>query len=209
MHSSRSRERFLMPPSRRSNKKVFLSHSSRNRSFIVRLTPVLKRHKIPYWYSARHIVGATQWHDEIGQALSGCNWFLLVLTPDAVRSQWVKRELLFALNAARYNKRIIPLLLKPCKYSRLSWALPAFQLVDFTAGFDHGCCQLLLNTTTIPLRRKPQVRKRKRLISPIVVALPNCFSVLRALRASVVNRFSPATIEVQPSFIHEVPVLRL
>ena len=131
-----------MPPSERT-RKVFLSHSSRNRSFVVRLTRVLERHKVPYWYSERHIAGAKQWHDEIGRALDECNWFLVVLTPHAVRSQWVKRELLFALNAARYNKRIVPLLLRPCKYSRLSWTLPAFQFVDFTPGFDHGCRQLL------------------------------------------------------------------
>ena len=66
-----------------------------------------------------------------------------VLTPDAVRSKWVKRELLFALNQDRYNERIIPLLRKPCEYSRLSWTLPDFQLVDFSGSFDLGCRQLM------------------------------------------------------------------
>jgi hypothetical protein len=56
---------------------------------------------------------------------------------------WVKRELLFALNESRYNERIIPLLRKPCEYSRLSWTLPEFQLVDFTGDFELGCWQLL------------------------------------------------------------------
>jgi hypothetical protein len=55
----------------------------------------------------------------------------------------VKRELLFALNEARYNERIIPLLRKPCEYSRLSWTLPEFQFVDFSVSFDVGCRQLL------------------------------------------------------------------
>jgi len=34
-----------------------------------------------------HIVAAKQWHDEIGNALSRCDWFIVVLTPDSVRSQ--------------------------------------------------------------------------------------------------------------------------
>jgi hypothetical protein len=55
----------------------------------------------------------------------------------------VKRELLFALNQARYNERIIPLLRRPCEYSRLSWTLPEFQFVDFTGSFDVGFRQLL------------------------------------------------------------------
>jgi TIR domain len=95
------------------------------------------------WYSATHIGAAKQWHDEIGRALAQCDWFLVVLTPDAVRAEWVKRELVFALNEGRYRKRIVPLLHKPCKYSRLSWTLPGFEIVDFTANFESGCRQLL------------------------------------------------------------------
>jgi len=123
-------------------RKLFLSHSSRDRAFILRLVKVLESNGIPYWYSATHIKGAKQWHDEIGKALRQCNWFLVVLTPDSVRSQWVKRELLFALDEARYRGRIIPLLYKSCKYSRLSWTLPSFEIVDFRNTFDSGCVQL-------------------------------------------------------------------
>lgn len=132
-----------MPASRPQTRRVFLSHSSKDRGVVVRLAKILKRHKIEYWYSATHIVAAKQWHDEIGRALARCNWFLVVLTPDAVRSQWVKRELLFALNQGRYNQKIIPLLRKRCKYSSLSWTLPEFQMVDFTGSFETGCRELL------------------------------------------------------------------
>lgn len=126
-----------------SYKEAFFSHSSKDRDFVVRLARAFKHHRIRYWYSATHISGAKQWHDEIGRALNRCDWFLIVLTPSAVRSQWVKRELLFALNQARYNERIIPLLRRPCEYSRLSWTLPEFQFVDFTGSFDVGFRQLL------------------------------------------------------------------
>jgi len=103
---------------------------------------MLKDHNVDYWFSV-HIAGAKQWHDEIGRALDRCDWFLIVLTPNSVRSQWVKRELLFALNEIRYNERIIPVLRKPCEYRRLSWTLPDLQLVDFSGNFDLGCRQLL------------------------------------------------------------------
>jgi len=127
----------------RAKTKVFISHSSHDRAFVTRIARILEQHKISYWYSATHIVGAKQWHDEIGHALDHCNWFLVVLTPDAVRSEWVKRELMFALNEGRYRRRIVPLLCKLCKYSRLSWTLPGLELVDFTANFETGCRQLL------------------------------------------------------------------
>jgi TIR domain len=145
-----------------SHRKVFLSHSSQDREFVVRLTRVLKRHGIRYWYSASHIAGAKQWHDEIGRALYRCGWFLVVLTPAAVRSQWVKRELLFALNETRYVGKIIPVLRKNCKYSGLSWTLPEFQFVDFRSDFDAGC-RKLLRIWKISYRRTTETQRRGRL----------------------------------------------
>ena len=131
-----------MPRTKSQRGTVFISHSSRDRDFVVRLARMLKDHNVDYWFSV-HIAGAKQWHDEIGRALDRCDWFLIVLTPNSVRSQWVKRELLFALNEIRYNERIIPVLRKPCEYRRLSWTLPDLQLVDFSGNFDLGCRQLL------------------------------------------------------------------
>jgi len=122
---------------------VFLSHSSHDRGFVARLTKVLRRCGINYWYSAKHIVGARQWHDEIGRALARCDWFAVILSPESVRSMWVKHELVYALNEERYNDKIVPLLRKPCSHSRLSWTLGEFQFVDFTGDFDKGCRQLL------------------------------------------------------------------
>jgi hypothetical protein len=122
---------------------VFLSHSNKHRAFVTRLAAILKRHGIQYWYSGTDIVGAQQWHDEIGRALAGSNWFLLVLTPDSVRSEWVKRELFFALDQQRYRNRIIPLLRKRCNPKKLSWTLNSFERVDFTDDFAAGCRQLL------------------------------------------------------------------
>lgn len=140
--------------------RLFLSHASKDRAFVLSLTRILKQNKLRFWYSAIDIRGARQWHDEIGRALEECNWFLVVLTPDALRSQWVKRELLFALDEDRYHERIIPLLYKRCKYSRLSWTLPGFQLVDFTASFDDGC-KHLLEIWGIPYKPKPDSPRPK------------------------------------------------
>ncbi|MBV9850489.1 MAG: toll/interleukin-1 receptor domain-containing protein [Armatimonadetes bacterium] len=122
---------------------VFLSHASPDAAFVMPLVETLRRHGIPVWYSQTNIVGAQQWHDEIGAALSRCDWFALVLSPHAAASMWVKRELLFALQQKRYENRIIPILHQPCDVSQLSWTLPAFQMVDFTTGFDDGCRALM------------------------------------------------------------------
>lgn len=95
------------------------------------------------WYSATNIVGAQQWHDEIGIALARCDWFAVVLSPHSIKSKWVKLELQYALDDSHYDNRIIPISHKPCNYKDLSWTLGAFQFVDFTTGFDEGCRSLL------------------------------------------------------------------
>lgn len=87
--------------------------------------------------------GAQQWHDEIGQALARCNCFLIVLSPAAVDSEWVKRELVYALQAKRYRGRIAPMLFKTCKIERLSWTLSGFQHIDFRKNFRKGISELL------------------------------------------------------------------
>ena len=72
-----------------------------------------------------------------------CDWFAVVMSPAATRSEWVKRELLYVLDAGRYGRKIVPLLHKPCNHARLSWTLGAFQFVDFTRDFEDGCRDLL------------------------------------------------------------------
>jgi|HubBroStandDraft_6_1064221.scaffolds.fasta_scaffold36407_2 hypothetical protein len=132
--------------SRKSNgspKELFLSHSSANAGFANRLAEALAGRGIPTFFSQKSIRGAQEWHDEIGAALQRCDWFLVILTPHSVRSKWVKRELIYALQAKRYNDRIIPLLYKTCDTSQLSWTLSAFQYVDFRKDFEAGYQRLL------------------------------------------------------------------
>ena len=124
-------------------KEAFLSHAARDRRFVKRLARTLGEHGVRYWYSEAHILGAQQWHDEIGLALARCDWFLLILSPAAVKSKWVKRELLYALQDDRYLDRIVPIVRRRCDSAALSWTLASFQRVDFTEDFHRGCRDLL------------------------------------------------------------------
>ncbi len=122
---------------------VFLSHSTKDRKFAARLADMLCTHGVPVWYSERNILGAQQWHDEIGAALGRCDWFLIVLSPNSVESIWVKRELLFALQQDHFEGKIVPLILKPCDFGKLSWTLSIFQMMDFSESFETGSRGLL------------------------------------------------------------------
>lgn len=72
------------------------------------LAGVLRRHGVPFWFSDTNIQGAQKWHDEIGTLLKSCDWMVLVLSPHAVASKWVRRELVFSLQDDRFDGRIVP-----------------------------------------------------------------------------------------------------
>ncbi len=138
-------------------REAFLSHASRDHVKARRLREVLVSHGIPVWFSPHHIRGAQQWQDEIGTALTRCDWFLVLLTPRAVKSMWVKRELVYVLSEERYIGRIVPLLFEPCDFRALSWTLPQFQFIDFTEDYWQACDKLL---RVWKKRRSLRVRKK-------------------------------------------------
>src|SRR5437763_1113321 len=119
-------------------REVFFSHASADRLFVDRLANVLRGHGLPIWYSVTNIVGAQQWHDEIGAALRRCDWFIVIISENPLKSFWLKRELCYALEQRRYVDRITPVLFQPCDYEQLSWTLSALQLVNFANSFEEG-----------------------------------------------------------------------
>lgn len=84
-------------------REIFLSHSSGDHAGATEIALVLRKHGLRVWYSKTHIEPAQQWHDEIGRALKRCDWFIVLLSPSAVTSKWVKQELMYALNHDQYD----------------------------------------------------------------------------------------------------------
>jgi hypothetical protein len=124
-------------------RELFLSHSARDRGVATRLCDVLREHGVPVWYAPSDLIGAQQWHDEIGRALRRCDWFAVILSPSSLASMWVRRELGYALLDPRYDQRIVPILHRPCDPAKLPWTLHAMQRIDLTQGFYAGCRDLL------------------------------------------------------------------
>ena len=124
-------------------KEVFLCYSSFDWEFASKIAELLRRHNVPVWHAPTNIRGGQYWHDEVGDALERCDWFVILLSPHSLKSIWVKRELVFALEEDRYDKTIVPVVIAACNHRRLSWSLSSRQLVDFTKDFETGCRALL------------------------------------------------------------------
>ena len=121
---------------------IFVSHAVKDRRFADRLVAALRANGFNVWYSDIHLAGADDWQDEIGKALRRCDWFLVVLSKNAIDSMWVSREVKFAQANKRLHGKIVPVYCRTCEIGKLSWVLETIQYVDFRKDFDAGLEQL-------------------------------------------------------------------
>lgn len=107
---------------------VFLAYADEDLAFVEKLAHAMRRRGFEVWCAPLRLRAGHEWHDEIGRALARCKWFFLILSPDATRSAWVKRELTYALDK---NRRITPIVIRPCIPERLSWTLRGLHSISF------------------------------------------------------------------------------
>jgi tetratricopeptide (TPR) repeat protein len=101
--------------------RIFVSHSSKDSDFGVRLTEDLRRvlgNETAVWYDARGgLHGGDLWWRKIVDELTARNVFIVVLSPDALASQWVNAEidLAWRQRLSKVDKLIIPILYRQCE----------------------------------------------------------------------------------------------
>ena len=102
---------------------VFISYSSEDLDYVNRLANELKKKGIKIFYD-NHIDYGQRWPGVITKQLSTCSAFIVIMTPKAQKSTWVKGEL---LQAIEWKKPMFPLLLK----GKGAWLpVKAYQYVD-------------------------------------------------------------------------------
>jgi TIR domain len=90
---------------------VFVSYSRSDWDRVVSaLTQRMQKAGFQLWVDQGFLVGGEDWMDAIGEALKKCSICLLVMSPDAMRSRYVKMEYRFFFNN---DKPIVPVMVKP------------------------------------------------------------------------------------------------
>lgn len=121
---------------------VFISHSSLDREVVEReiITP-LRVHGVDTWYSTDDIQTASEWERQIHKGLTACDWFLVALSPRAVESEWVRREVHWAV--MRRKDKVVPVMLETCEPEDLHLGLLPIQYIDFRGGGGRALERLL------------------------------------------------------------------
>ena len=84
---------------------VFISYSSKQIKRAYEIAAILRENKITYWMAPDSIPPSEDYIDRIANALTNTKMVLLLLTPEAEASQWVKKEVGTAIGA---NKPVVP-----------------------------------------------------------------------------------------------------
>jgi hypothetical protein len=106
---------------------IFISYShGPDGAYVERLAAYLTNTGVPVWYD-REIISGDRWESVIQSQIAACAAFIVVMTPDAEASSWVKREI---ARAEELGKVIVPLLLIGRPFFRLS----DIQFEDVTGG---------------------------------------------------------------------------
>ncbi len=126
---------------KRDPKQVFISYVRQDAEFADRLAADLQGNGWRVWIAPQSIQPGEKWAEAIDRGLQESGVFVVVLTPEAVKSPWVRNETYVAIEfETRQEMQFVPLGVKPCNVPPL-WR--AYQFISFSGGYDRGLKALL------------------------------------------------------------------
>ena len=136
--------------------KIFVSHSHKDDAFTERLVADLRQAGADAWMDKTDL-GAGDFQDRISKALYDCEWFVLVLTKDALESNWVRQEVNVA-NILKQSEQIRDLIFiqaGPLEHREMPAFWRVFNIFDATTDYDSARDRTLkavrLSPSIIPL----------------------------------------------------------
>lgn len=127
---------------------VFISYSSKDKSFVERLSQKLVDNRIGVWLDKWEMKPGDSLIDKIQNALEDSSYLLVVLSKHYVQSEWCRKEQNAGLVKEINSKKVvvIPILLEDC-------SIPIFLqekvYADFRESFDDGFIELFKSLSKI------------------------------------------------------------
>ena len=153
--------------------KIFISYSRRDQEFVFKLANDLEGRGGQVWLDQADIRGGTQWRQSIANGIQQASAFLLLISPDAMKSEYVNVELDIA---EAEGKPIFPLIYRRADIPE---NLSRFQIIDFTqGGYQKNLTDLLsgLSSQGIDFHGAPELfaeeqasRRRELMGAPVKV----------------------------------------
>jgi biotin carboxyl carrier protein len=112
---------------------VFVCYAQEDKDFAFKLIEKLEELKIPVWIAPRDIPPGADWNKALCDAILECSRFLIVLSPDAVRSKYVIGEL---QTAGEMDKHMVPVIHRDCEIPLLLRGVQSIYLPSIGPGTE-------------------------------------------------------------------------
>jgi hypothetical protein len=111
------------------NNDVFISYRRKDLDFVTQLHQELTNRSISAWFDMENIEVADHWRSSIAEGIRACKVFVLVLSPDAVESVNIRKEVDLA---ETHGKKIVPLMWRQTEIPvAFEYSLAGLQWIDF------------------------------------------------------------------------------
>ena len=118
----------------------FMSYSRENVSLQRKVIAGLRERGVKAWVDIENLIpGSPAWEREIERAIRGAAGAIVLLSPEANNSEWVRREISFA---EQNEKRIFPVLIHGDEDDSIPLRLSNHQRVDLRRNFNSGLDEL-------------------------------------------------------------------
>ena len=106
---------------------VFLSYSDADRDFARQLASQLSKRGCEVWDPSDQLFPGDNGPLKIGEALKESKAMVVLLSPDSMKSEWVRGEIRYALVNPHYEGRVFPVLVRPT--ADIPWILREFEIL--------------------------------------------------------------------------------
>ena len=112
---------------------VFLLYAHPDGALAEALAADLKKRGLSVWsHDAELLPGDNVWLRN-GEALKNSEAMVVLVSPESMRSEWVRGEIEYALGDQKYEGRLFPVQVRPTP--SMPWILREFKIFDARLGF--------------------------------------------------------------------------
>jgi hypothetical protein len=107
--------------------KVFISYAVQDKDLARDLATRLTEQGYDVWFDEWQVLPGDNFAKRVGEALDESDAMVVLISPAAMQSNWVREEINFALGSQRYAGRLVPVVVEPT--DEIPWILKRLQAV--------------------------------------------------------------------------------
>jgi len=137
--------------------KIFISYAREDGgSIALKVKNYLENLKYEVFLDKVKIIGGERWNEKLRKSIISCDILIVIITPAALRSEWVGKEVKEATNRGRY---IIPIRQNTARNYPLEWGLDRLQIIDYQIDDEEDYSRLYtkISESIIAYAKDPEV----------------------------------------------------